>query len=411
MKGDFIMETPKNEIQKIDKLISLLQEQISKPKESPISLFSINSAISALVPKVKSAVSEIKELDKTLIEISKSSNITKNELKQLGISAYDTANNYGKTADNYLSSIKNISQSGTYGKKSEAMAEQSLLAQAAGNMSQEIADKYIIATNAAYKFNGVSEKINAVLDGQNSISIKNHIAFENIATAMENAASAASGYNVKVEDLSAIIGTIEAITGSGGRETGSGIKFILDSLQNINSDKITNTLNKANASMTEMANGTEKLRNPVSILKDLALTFNNLDNSNPLKTDILNNIAGTNHSEKLKALLQNIDIFDKMLYDYSNGTGSALEEANKNAETLAGNLNTLSNNWTGLINSVINTDELKTGINLLNSLVQGTSKLLDITGSFGITGLGAGLLAGIKNVGRDKMFSPILLLF
>ena len=61
MKGDFIMETPKNEIQKIDKLISLLQEQISKPKESPISLFSINSAISALVPKVKSAVSEIKD--------------------------------------------------------------------------------------------------------------------------------------------------------------------------------------------------------------------------------------------------------------------------------------------------------------------------------------------------------------
>ena len=36
-------------------------------------------------------------------------------------------------------------------------------------------------------------------------------------------------------------------------------------------------MDKANASMTEMKNGVEQLRNPIEILRDLAKTFNSLD--------------------------------------------------------------------------------------------------------------------------------------
>ena len=37
---------------------------------------------------------------------------------------------------------------------------------------------------------------------------------------------------------------------------------------------------------------------------------------------------------KLAALLQNMDMFDKMLVDYSQGSGSAMEEAEKSANNL-----------------------------------------------------------------------------
>mgnify|MGYP006990325884 CR=1 FL=1 len=49
---------------------------------------------------------------------------------------------------------------------------------------------------------------------------------------------------------------MEAVTKSGGSEVGNSIKSILINLQNVTSDKITDTLTKANASMTEFVDGT-----------------------------------------------------------------------------------------------------------------------------------------------------------
>lgn len=386
----------------LNKLGASITDQLSQASESFTQWLSVSSGIMFLFSKTKDAVSEIKELDDVLTEVSKTSDLTLQELKKLGLSSYDTASKYGRTASDYLSGVQSMSQSGFYGAKGEAMAEQSLLAQAAGDMSQEIADKYVLATNAAYKFNGEAKKLNEVLDGQNSISNRNSVALEDMALAMSEAGTVASSYRVSVEDLSAMIGTIESVTKSGGSEVGNSLKSILINLQNITSDKIVTTLNSANASMTEFINGAEQLRDPVSILRDLAKTFNELDEADPLRAEILTNIGGKYQAAKLAALLQNMDMFDKMLVDYSEGTGSALEEANKSATNLTGTLNTLSNSWNEFVNSLIDSDTLKIGVQSLNSLTQGATNLVNTFGSLGTIGLSAGLFAGFKNAGRVK---------
>lgn len=281
-----------NEAQLTGNIGKTTTEQIKKVWDKLGGISLITGSLMTGVSKFKESISEIKDLDNTLTEISKTSDLTTKELKELGMAAYDTASKYGRTANDYLSGVESMSQSGFYGKQGEAMAEQSLLAQAAGDMSQEIADQYVIATNAAYKFNGEAEKLNAVLDGQNSISNRNSVALEDMATAMSEAGTVASSYNVAIEDLSAMIGTMEAVTKSGGSEVGNSLKSILINLQNVTSDKITSTLNQANASMTEMVNGAEKLRNPIEILRDLAETFNSLDEGDPLRAEILTNIGG-----------------------------------------------------------------------------------------------------------------------
>lgn len=237
---------------------------------------------------------------------------------------------------------------------------------------------------------------------------RNSVAMADMATAMTKAGTVASSYNVSIEDLSAMIGTMESVTKLGGEEVGTGIKSILINLQNISSSKITGTLDKANASMTEMKNGIEQLRNPIVILRDLAKTFNDLDEKDPLRAEILTNIGGKYQATKLAALLQNMEMFDKMLVDYSQGSGSAMEEASKSANNLQGRLNALSNSWTEFVNTIVKSDALKDGVNLLNGLVQGVTKLTSSLGSLGTIGLGAGLLAGIKNVGQAKMWACLI---
>lgn len=386
----------------LGKLGKNLKDQFKEAGANFTQWLSVSSGVMLLISKTKDAITEIKELDNILTEISKTSDLTSQQLKQLGMDAYDAASKYGRTASDYLLGVQEMARSGFYGDKGTAMAEQSLLAQSAGDLNAELANNYVLATNAAYKLNGEADKLNAILDGQNSITNKNSVAMADMATAMSEAGTVASSYRVSIEDLSAMIGTIESVTKLGGSEVGNAIKAILINLQNVTSDKIVDTLDVANASMTEFVNGAEKLRNPIDILRDLAKTFNQLDEDDPLRAEILTNIGQKYHAAKLGALLQNMEMFDKMLVDYSEGTGSALEESNKSAENLTGTFNKLSNSWTEFVNNIINSDGLKAGVNLLNKLVEGATSLTSKLGSLGTIGFGAGLFAGFKNAGRVK---------
>ncbi len=392
-----------NSMHGISRLGASLRNQFAEAAQEFSQWLSISSAVTFAISKTKDAILEIKELDGILTNISKTSNMTSGQLKQLGKDAYSSASKYGKTASDYLNSIQAMSNSGFQGKKGTAMAEQSLMAQAAGDMSAELANNYIIAANSAYKLNGEASKLNAILDGQNSITNKNSVAMVDMAEGMLKTATIASEYKVSVEDLSAMIGTIQSISKSGGSEVGDAIQSILINLQNVSSDKITGTLDKANASMTETVNGVSKLRNPIAILRDLAKTFNLLDDNAPLKEEILSNIGGEDHAAKLSALLQNMEMFDKMLIDYSRGSGSALESANKSATNLTGTFNKLSNSWNELVNSLVNSDGLKFGVSLLDSLVQGATKLVSVLTPLGTIGVGAGLFTGFKNTGKCRM--------
>lgn len=391
-----------NSMRALNKLGASFTNQMKQAVASFSTWLSASTLVMKTISETREAVTNIKEVDNILTEISKTSDMTAESLERLGIASYDVASKYGRTAKDYLSAFESMARSGFYGEIGEGMSEMSLLAQAAGDINQEIADSYIIATNAAYKFNGDIQKLNAVLDGQNLITNRNSVALKDMATAMSEAGSTASAYRVNIEELSAMIGTMEAVTKSGGNEVGNSIKSILINLQNVTSSKITGTLSKANASMTEFVNGSEKLRNPIEILRDLAKTFNELDEDDPLRAEILTNVGGKYQANKLSALLQNMELFDKMLVDYSEGSGSALEEASKSANNLTGRLNALQNSWYELINSVIQSDDLKFIVNLLDGITQSVTNLIKPLGTLGTIGLGAGLFAGIKNVGKRR---------
>ena len=91
-----------------------------------------------------------------------------------------------------------------------------------------------------------------------------------MANAMTTVGSNAANAGVKVDELSALIGTAVATTKKEGNEVGTAFKTIFVNLQNTASSKIQNTLEKAGTSMTTIVNGVERLRSPVAILKDLA---------------------------------------------------------------------------------------------------------------------------------------------
>ena len=123
-----------------------------------------------------------------------------------------------------------------------------------------------------------------------------------MADATSKVASVAAQAGIKEDQLSAMIGAVEARTKLGGSEVGNALKGIIVNLQNVNSSKIKKTLDKAGASMTEYVNGVEQLRNPIDILRDLAKTYNSLSETDPLKSEITTNIGQKYHANVCVAI-------------------------------------------------------------------------------------------------------------
>ncbi len=291
----------------------------------------IYGGIENVIQSIQNSVIELKNVDSILTEISKTSDMTSTQLAKLGETSFDSASKWGKKASDYLLGIQEMSRSGYYGKQAEQMAETSILAQAAGDLNSDVANSYLLASNAAYQYSGNVQKLNALLDGQNMITNRNSVSMQDMAEATTEAASMASELGVQENQLSAMIGTIESRTKAGGNEVGNAIKSLLINVQNVNNSKIAGTFKKAGVAQTEFVNGIEKMRNPIEVLEDLAKVFNELEESDPLRTEILTNIGQKYQANKLSALLSGWSDYEKMLVDYSEGTGSAAKEAEKSA--------------------------------------------------------------------------------
>lgn len=369
---------------------------------------SVFGVASIAVNNFRKSLSTIKTNDSILTEISKTSNSTKQQLGELGNSSFKSASKYGQISSDYLKAVQEMNRSGFYNEKGEALGELTLKTEAAGNVTTETAQKYLLATNAAYDYKGSIEKLTAVLDGQNLITNRNSVDMETMATATEKAGSVAANAGIKINELSAMIGTISARTKEAGEKTGTGIKSLIVNLQNISSDKIVNTLKKANASMTETINGVEKLRNPIEILKDLAKTYNSLDEKDPLKSEITTNIGQKFHANQLSALLSGWKDYEKMLKDYSEGIGSSEIEAKKTADSLQGRLNVLQNSWDSFVNSLTSKSAIKGGVSFLDGLIQSTETLIDTLGEVPVilTSITAGITALNKDYGLTQVINP-----
>lgn len=363
------------------------------------------NALAAAIDEIVSSISELREIDAALATISKSSDRTRASLQKLGSESLDKAGRYGRSATDYLAAVQKMNRNGFNSKKGDALAEQSLLAQSAGNLPEELASKWILATDAAYQYEGEAKKINAVLDGVSSISQKNSLQMTDMASAMTLAGNSASQAGVAVGELSAIIGTSLAATQKEGDEIGSAWNSLIASLQDTSSDRIVDTLSRANASMTEMVNGSEKLRSPISILQDLSKTFNQLNESDPLRTDILTTIGGSENADVLGSFLTNYSQCETMLQNYAGSSGAAMASVQQSTDNWTGSLNRLSNTWTDTVGNIVGSDMTTGIINGLNEILSMVNQITGAIGPLATTGLGAGLFSGLKNVGRDKMYS------
>lgn len=366
-------------------------DYMSKLSSTAGRVFDVFAAINAFDwggDKIRDAVTDLKELNTTLVEIDKTGNLTSTQLKELGENSFDNASKWGSIVQDYMSSSETFAQAGF--DNLEEMSDLSTMAQVAGQMTQEVSTNFLIASDAAWQMKGNVEQLTSVLDGMNMITNKNALQMTDLANGVRVAGSMMANSGLTQGQAASLLGTGIATTKEKGETVGRGLRGIIMNLRQIKGEtedgeiiddtqlkKVEAVCKDVGVSLKEVKNGIVELRNPIDIIRELAEVYNSLDTMDARRADITDTIGGKYRANILASILTNFDLYDKMMQDYASGSGSMVNEAMKTAESWQGRLNSLSNQWTEFVSGFMDTEYIKGSISGLESMIVAMDKLND----------------------------------
>ena len=431
------LKQTENSMRGLGKLGANLRQQFKQAAESFTQWLSVSSAVMFLVTKTRQAITELKDANTLLTEISKANDrLTESQLDNIGDNAYDTASRYGKKATDYLAGVQEMSRAGY--QNAEAMGELSVKAQGAGDMTEDVANKFIVATDKAYKLNGSLIDLTKIMDGINYITNHNAINMTELSEGFSIVGSTAASFGVEANELTAALATMGASTQQSGSEVARAFRAILLNIRQVSDEeegidaegltKYEKACNALGVSLKNTVNGAQELRDPMEVLGELSKKYRELSDTDIRKVNLLNSVGGKLRATQLDALLRGWSDYEKMLRQFESGFGSMEQEAAKTADSFQGRLNTLSNTWTDTVENITDTNTLKGAVGLLNSLLKGVDTLTggydklsssvntlfgllgkDGSSISGTLGIVAGLLMKKNGVGKIYCNMPTLL--
>ena len=126
---------------------------------------------------------------------------------------------------------------------------------------------------------------------------------------------------------------------------------------------------------------------------------------------LLEALAGKRQGQIVGSILNNYDTVTKSMDSMAHSAGNAEAEMAVAMDGIDYRLNKLKETGTGIAQNLFDREEMKSFIDVLTKLAEAFDFVTDKIGLFGTIGVGAGLFAGLKNVGGDKVYSLICYLF
>ena len=335
-----------------------------------------------LTPETENAISDLKELNAILTEIRKTdSSLSESRLAQIVSGAFGAAGQYGRKAADYLAAVQEASRAGY--EDAEGIARLSLAVQNTGSMTADLATQYIAAADNAYRLGGSISSLTEILDGASAVSSSNAVDMAQLAEGMANAAPLAASLGVNADEAAAALATLIAAAGQGGTEAAESLKSVLTHIREISS-----------------------AGNPMDTLREWSETYPGTIPGGTDMSALMESMDGTPGADALKVLVENYDMYEKMLQDYAGGAGTLAAQAELSANSWEGSLNRLSNAWAETLGNIITPETVTAFADGLNGVLSIIARITEALGPIGSAGLTAGLLASFKDVGRDKTYSP-----
>lgn len=364
----------------------------------------------------KEGATVVKEFDDGLTNISYTMDVTKSQLDGIGQSVLDLSKDLKSSIDNSMQVAKIYANMNTTAEEIKKLSEPTLImtnltgfdAATMADDIQAVTQQFEIAAEDSMHIADVYDTVSK------SIRVDYAKGIEAIAESVQVAGSTAKMAGLEFEDLAALTGKVVETTRLAGAQVGNGMKTIFTRLSRVGelSDEVDNeTLSKASESLhqigVEVYNADGSYRSFKTIMSELAAKWGDLTDAE--KSNISFNIAATRQTNLLNAVLSNFSDSMELAEQATNSNGNALQNNEKYIDSMSGKLQNLENVGKTAWIHILDSEALKSGIDVLSMLIELLDKLASKAGLIGTIGLGAGLFTGIQNVGRSKKCLDLML--
>lgn len=410
------VNTATGEVYSLDKGISSVSTKAVQLSKSFVSGLKQLVGFTGVVQVLRSALREMKSMNDELVTYRKVTGASASDMEKMRSAAYKAAQNYGQSPSDFLAGAATMARAG-YGAASGQMAELATKTQLVGDMTADAASKFLIAVDAAYHYQGSITQLMKVLDGINEVDNNYATSIEKISEGMTLVASLASSAHVPIEELTAALGTMTAVTQRSGTETARGLRQIFLNIMGDTTTEVeegvkvteeemsamTKALQKYAPEVVKAAKATGKLINPMEAIGALAKQYREGFLTEQDLFKITEGIGGKRYYNVFTALIQNYDMYEGMLTKVKNSAGSADKEVAAMMDSWSKKLEKLKSTWTELVNNTISE-------NFIKGLLDAGTGALKFAGNLENLAMMAGsayaaiklLSAGIKGMGDGK---------
>ena len=370
----------------------------------------LGNAIAGVKRSFVEALDTMKSVDDEMVTIRKVTGATTAELNKIEKQAYDTASAYGVAADEYLQFVSGFSRAG-YGEQASALAELAAKTQIVGDTNAETAQQFLLSVDAAYKYQGNIKQLTKVLDGANEIDNKYATSIQKVAEGLGKVAPIAAQAHVGVDELTAAIGTITAVTQRSGTEASTALRALFLNIIGDTKTEIDEGVTWTTGEIAglrdvikvyakdayDAAQATGSVINPMKAIAGLSKSMKDGLLTEQQLMEMVSDIGGKLRTSQLLALIQNWDMYESMLTDFAGAAGSADKEVENALDSWTRKTEILKNKWTQFISHLVETDTIKGALDGVIGLVE----LLDSEGGHLLVTIG-GITAAVLLLGQAK---------
>ena len=342
---------------------------------------------------IREAITEMKDVDTQLTNISKVSGITGKALSDMGERAYETASKYGVAADEYLSAVYTFQKAGL-GESAEAMGELAVKTMLVGDTTADVASQFLISANAAWKFGGNIEDLNRIVDEADYINNNYATDLTKLSQGLPRVASVAAQAGMSAEETLAAIGTITAVTQESGTKAATALRALILNIEGQIGTFVDDTgeefkvteesvksmqglMEKYAKAELDAAKASGELINPMTAIRAIFEGMANSDLNNQELFALLSGMGGKLRTNQLTALVQNYKLFDDMLNKIADSAGTADSEIALMMESWERKTKVLKNTWTEFISDVISTEFMKDTVEGLTAIVEAMDSIVE----------------------------------
>lgn len=377
------------------------------------------------VSGIRNMIVEVKDLDAALVDLRKTTTMSKSQLEQFYYTANETAKQMGVTTKEIIDQASAWSRLGySSAEAATKMAKySSMFASISPGMDVDKATDGLVSIMKAFDIG--NENPDEVLDGiMSKINIIGNTAAtsnDEIVTMLSKSSSAMREANNTLEETIALETAAVEITRDDD-SVGTAFKTVAMRIRGYDeeTESYSNSVEKLSGDIADLtktastpggislftdASKTE-YKSTYQLLKEISEIYDQLDDKT--QAGLLEALAGKRQGQIIAATINNFEAAEKAMNNMANSAGSAEQEMAIIMDSIDYKANKLAETGTGIAQNLFARDDMKTVLDVLTDLAEALDWVTEKAGLFGTLAIGGGLFAGIKNVGglkfRESLF-------